>query len=168
MKLSWKLIIAIILFCIAMGYNQYRRTIVEHFGDWENYIFLLWYIKYLNYFKHKKSYETWVAWLYAFPGTSGEALNDVKQRFFQPDCKFKRNWLTEVPAGKNIPLVIGDRTNVNREYKAYLDSVVEGNDFDYSLKAIEDMRQRFMEPDCNYLNPADKSVYNQNYRDVFR
>jgi len=171
MKLPWKLIVACILFGIAMMYNQYSRSsrsIVEHFGDWENYLFMVWYIQYVNYFKHKKSYETWVAWLYAYPITSGEPLNDIKRRFFQPTCKFRQNWPTSLPAGKTIPVVIGDRITVNKAYKDYLDAVVEGNDFDFAIKSLEDIRERFMEPDCGYLNPPDKSYYNQNYIDVFR
>jgi hypothetical protein len=166
---SWKFIVALCIFSAAMAYNSYSRTIIERFGSWEdNIAFMVLYQKIVNYYKHKKAYDAWIAWLYAYPGSSGIALNDVKLRLFEEDCKFRNDWYTTLPPGKTIPILLTDRIGVNNEYKAYLDSLKVQNDFDFSKKAIDDIKDRFMEKSCKAKPLSEKTDYSQNFREVFR
>jgi len=167
--ISWKVLAAACVFIAAMAYNSYRKTIIEHFGDWEDKVnFLNWYVGYTNFLKHKQAYESWIAWLYAYPGSSGIALNDVKSRFFQPNCKFRKDWYSAPPPGKAIPVLLTDRAGVNKSYKEYLDSFKEWNDFQFSAKSVADIKERFMEESCTYLTHSDPKEYSQNYSEVFR
>jgi len=166
---SWKFIAALCIFSAAMAYNSYRKTILEHFGSWEdNIAFMVLYQRIVNYYKHKKAYDAWVAWLYAYPGSSGIALNDVKSRLFDKDCKFRDDWYTVLPVGKTIPVLLTDRSGVNTEYKAYLDGLKEQNDFDFSIKSIDDIKDRFMEKSCKAKLLSKTTDYSQNFREVFR
>ena len=165
---SWKFIAALCIFIAAMMYNSYRKTILEHFGSWEdNIAFMVLYQRIVNYYKHKKAYDAWVAWLYAYPGSSGIALNDVKARLFEPTCKFRDDWYTVLPVGKTIPVLLTDRSGVNTEYKAYLDGLKEQNDFDFSKKSIDDIKERFMEQSCKAKPLSQSTDYSENFREVF-
>ena len=152
-----------------MAYNSYRKTILEHFGTWEdNIAFMVLYQKIVNYYKHKKAYDAWTAWLYTYPGSSGIALNDIKSRLFEPTCNFRDDWYKVLPKDKTIPILLTDRSGVNAEYKAYLDGLKEQNDFDFSKKSIDDIKERFMEESCKAKPLSEKTDYSQNFREVFR
>jgi hypothetical protein len=165
---SWKFIAALCIFGAAMAYNSYRKSILEHFGTWEdNIAFMVLYQRIVNYYKHKKAYDAWISWLYAYPGSSGIALDDIKSRLFEPSCKFRHNWYTAPPAGKTIPILLTDRTGVNNEYKVYLDGLKEQNDFDFSIKSLDDIKDRFMDQNCKAKPLSKTTDYSQNFREVF-
>jgi hypothetical protein len=161
---SWKLGVGFSLFVLAMIYNEYRIRSIEGFGQLETM---------MQNLKNARddsialgSYSWWTAWLYAHPETSSVPLNDFKSRVFQPNCKFRTDWATNLPPGMLIPPVPQNVDLANIGYKTYIDGIATKKP--HALAALNDARKRFMEPDCQFLNPSDTSSYNQNYSPVFK
>jgi hypothetical protein len=113
----------------------------------------------------EKSYSDWVGWLYKVGPTkeASRALNDLKARAFQPNCQFRKDWLSK-PTGQ-IPIAPETKDLANTAYKAYLDCLARGEQG--CLDQLGDARKRFMEPECGFQVQQNKAVYNQNYSAVF-
>jgi hypothetical protein len=113
-----------------------------------------------------KSYGLWVGYLYKHPETAGDALNDFKSRVFQPDCAFRQDWDTKLPDGSTRPMAAESAELANVAYKAYLDCLA--NNSEGCIMSLDDARERFMQPGCNFLNPSNTDSYAANYKPVFK
>ncbi len=113
-----------------------------------------------------KSYGLWVGYLYKHPETAGDALNDFKSRVFQPDCAFRQDWDTKLPDGSTRPMAAESAELANVAYKAYLDCLA--NNSEGCIMSLDDARERFMQPGCNFLNPSNSDSYAANYKPVFK
>jgi hypothetical protein len=115
----------------------------------------------------QQSYDSWIGWMYQRPYeyTTAVALNDLKSRLFQPNCKFRGDWMTNLPPGKTIPIAAPNADMANMAYKTYFMYLSKG--LQPALKLVEDIRQRFMEPSCEYLNPSNLSSYAKNLKSPF-
>ena len=161
---SWKFGIALLLFTLAMLYNEYRKRSIEGFDA----------VTTMNQNIKKAyddnyavgSYSWWTAWLYAHPDSSSKPLNDFKSRVFQSDCEFRKDWATNLPPGLQIPVVPLNAELANTGYKTYLDGLAKKQP--KTMGTLNDARRRFMKSDCQFLNHSDSSDYNKNYSPVFK
>jgi len=161
-RISWILLItALLIFLLAMIYN---RHILEGF-DADTAAMLSNLAKASQNEKGTGSYNTWVGWLYANPEKSGAALNDFKKRVFQPDCKFRSDWSTNPPPGKNIPIAPESADLANTGYNYFLKGLANGNQV--CISSLDDAKERFMEPGCNFLRHEDANMYKKDYHPVF-
>ena len=113
-----------------------------------------------------KSYGLWVGYMYKNPKDATDALNDFKKRVFQPNCAFRQDWDTKLPAGKSRPMAAENAEIANIAYKAYIDCLA--NNSEGCILSLDDARERFMAPGCNFLNPADTDSYMKDYKPVFK
>ena len=113
-----------------------------------------------------KSYGLWVGYMYKNPQGATEALNDFKKRVFQPNCSFRQDWDTNLPPGKSRPMAAENAEIANIAYKAYLDCLA--NNSEGCVLSLDDARERFMAPGCNFLNPSDTDSYMRDYKPVFK
>lgn len=113
----------------------------------------------------QNAFGDWVGWLYAHPQTSGAPLNDFKSRVFQPNCKFKRDWATNLPPGLNRPIPAGNKNLAMVAYRTFMGCLAEGNS--ECIQQLDEARRRFMEPNCAFLNPKDTRTYTKDIPEVF-
>lgn len=113
----------------------------------------------------EKSYNDWVGYAYKNANTADKALNDFKSRVFQPTCLFRRDWAENVPGDKGRPLAPENKTVANAAYKSFLDCLAQGNQ--QCLEQLNDARDRFMQPNCEFQRHENGSAYNRNYTPVF-
>ena len=167
MKLSRTLIVSFILFVLAMSYNTYRilTNTIEPFDDSVNAL-LASLTKASQNDKGNGSYTSWIGWLYAHPESSAIPLNEFKSRVFQPSCKFRLNWSTDIPTGLTIPQSPETIEIANTAYSYFLKGLSNGNQV--CINALDDARRRFMEPECAFLNPSDPKSYSKGYTQVFK
>ena len=112
-----------------------------------------------------KSYEQWVGYTYAHIPDSGPVLNDVKARVFQPECQFRRDWSTTLPAGMVRPIGADKPELANAAYKSWLDNLAKGSN-DVILQ-LDDFKKRFLEPSCEFQVVSNPTKFNANYKPVF-
>jgi hypothetical protein len=113
----------------------------------------------------QNSYNDWIGWLYTHVQSSGEPLNDFKNRVFQPTCKFRQDWATNLPKGMVRPNPAGNKDLANVAYRSYLQCLAEGNPA--CLQQLDDARRRFMDSECAFLNP-NPANYTKDIQQVFR
>ncbi len=161
----WKPVLAAVVFLLAMMYNMSVRT-TEGFQafNWMDFINQLRRAQGKQ--EQLSSYDKWIGYLYKYPKDSGKCLNDFKSRAFQSSCEFRMNWDSSLPPGTLRPTAAPNGTEANVAYRAFLDCLAEGNQD--CLMKLEEVRKRFMEPGCNFLNPSDAGTYNRNYHAVFK
>jgi hypothetical protein len=165
----WKLLAAAIFLILVLLYSENRilqiKRKTESFLD--PFQFIQQIQRASGTFGIQQSYDSWIGWMYQRPYeySTAVALNDIKSRLFQPDCKFRGDWMTNLPPGKIIPIAAANSDMANMAYKQYFLSLSRNNQ--QSIQLVEDIRQRFMEPSCNYLNPSDPNTYSKNMKSVF-
>jgi hypothetical protein len=113
-----------------------------------------------------KAYNDWIGWLYTRPQTATTVLNDFKSRVFQPNCRFRNDWSTRLPPGKLRPNPAANAQLANTAYRTFLGCLAKGDTKCTVL--LDDARQRFMDSDCNFLNPTDPGTYSRNVPEVFK
>ncbi len=117
------------------------------------------------------SYDQFVGWLYANPRTAGTALNDLKARAFEPTCKFRYTWATDLPAGLNRPIPPQSKDLANVAYKSWLDCLSTRGWIPTAnmicKNQLNDAMKRFMEPGCSLQMNKEPGTYNVNYSPVF-
>jgi hypothetical protein len=111
-------------------------------------------------------YFAWVGYMYKDPPTDSRALNDIKKRMFQPSCKFRQDWSTNLPPGTSRPIPAQTKDLANMAYKNYLDCLARPDGL--CIASLADVRARFFEPGCEFLNPSDPSSYSQNFQAIFQ
>jgi hypothetical protein len=104
--------------------------------------------------------------MYKDPPTGSRSLNDIKKRMFQPSCKFRQDWSTNLPPGLNRPIPAQTKDLANMAYKNYLDCLARPDGL--CIASLADVRARFFEPGCEFLNPSDPSSYSQNFQAIFQ
>jgi hypothetical protein len=171
----WKTTVALVLFCliflfIASSVKLARATNNDDDEGFQNMADIQRLIQQLQgasgQLGELKAYEDWIGWIYTNPQTSTLAFNDFKSRVFQPNCKFRDDWSTRLPPGKLRPNPAANAQLANTAYRTFLGCLAKGNAKCTAL--LDDVKQRFMEPDCNFLNPADPASYSQNVSEVFK
>ena len=159
--------LATMSFILALAFSEYvrykRRSITEGFDAISDMIQKIQQAQ--GQLGTQQSFDNWAGWLYKIGKTkeASRMLNDLKKRAFQPDCKFREDWLTN--PGNQIPIAPETKDLANLAYKSYLDCLAKGDQG--CINQLADARNRFMEPECGFQLQADKSVYNQNYQTVF-
>jgi len=111
-------------------------------------------------------YNAWVGYMYKDPPTDSRALNDIKKRMFQPSCKFRQDWSTNLPPGLVRPIPAQTKDLANMAYKNYLDCLARPDGL--CVASLADVRARFFEPGCEFLNPPNPSSYSQNFQAIFQ
>jgi hypothetical protein len=164
LKLSWKIMLAFVIVITAfyINYLYYRSNVVEGL-DFNN--FFTKFKKATGEAQATSSYEQFIGWLYSHPETSGNALNDIKTRAFQPTCEFKVNWSDALPNGLGRPVAPANKELANVAYKSWLDCLAR-NDQGCVIQ-LNDAMSRFMAPGCSFQTGKPISTYNTNYRPVF-
>ncbi len=146
-----------------MYLHQYMYSNMEGFETMRTMNFRIQEI--LKSQQAKSAYSQWLGYLYANPSKAASALNDFKRRVFQPTCKFRMHWSTQLPSGKSIPIGAKSADLANVAYASYLNCLAKD---DLScVMMLDDFRSRFMEPGCEYLRPNDRKWYNADIRPVF-
>lgn len=166
MMFDWRVWFALCFFLTSLAYNAYAFRKIEGFE--ENPAEILWkaFSTAIDNQEGANSYNYMIAWIYTHPESSGPALNDLKRRVFQPNCKFRRDWATNPPPGSSVaPVAALDLEVANASYSNFLKCLAKGNQ--NCIKALDDAKRRFMEPDCGFLNPSDVNSYKANYKAVF-
>jgi hypothetical protein len=163
MRRLWKPLVAATVFIAVVLLGLYTRP-KEGFTDIASILRTLQ--EATGQLGASKSYEKWVGYVYTHIKESGSVLNDVKARAFQPTCNFRRDWAFNLPRGLSRPIGVDTPALANAAYKSWLDELAKGNN-DCILQ-LNDFRARFMEPNCNFLNPRDLRTYNKNYKPVFK
>jgi hypothetical protein len=110
------------------------------------------------------AYDKWVGYLYKKSSVNSEILNDFKSRVFQPNCKFRYDWATNLPKGMNIPTPADTSELAMISYKKYMNNLSKGNG--QAVKNLDNARARFMTPDCWYLN--DPSQFTKPFNVAFK
>jgi len=108
------------------------------------------------------AFDKWVGYVYKHAPENSNILNDFKSRVFQPNCRFRKLWATQLPKGMNIPNSAENATSANIAYKTYMNCLSEGNGT--CMGQLENARTRFMEPGCQFLSPKDPKSYSRDYR----
>jgi hypothetical protein len=162
----WKPFAAFLFLIIVLVYAKHigYRT-MEGFKPMDMQQMILQFQRSAGLLGKQNSYTDWIGWIYKNPQTSGEPLNDFKQRVFQPSCKFRKDWATNLPSGMMRPNPAGNKDLANVAYRTYLQCLSEGNPA--CLQQLEDARVRFMEPGCGFLNP-NPATYAKDIQQVFR
>jgi len=166
MRFTWRIWFALSFFLASLAYNAYAFHNTEGFEEQNPAAALL--KAFTNATDNEKSANSFnyiIAWLYTHPESSGPALNDLKRRVFQPNCKFRRDWVTNPPEGSSITPVDLNIELANTSYSEFLKCLARGNQV--CLNALDDAKRRFMEPGCGFLNPSDMKSYSANYKAVF-
>ena len=109
------------------------------------------------------SYDKWVGYLYKNPAINSNILNDYKSRVFQPHCRFRNNWATQLPPGMNIPMPADSKEFATIAYKKYFESLSKGEGS--TEKQRINSLKRFMAPGCGLLN--DPSQYRKPFTVAF-
>jgi len=109
------------------------------------------------------AYEKWVGYLYKNPANS-EILNDYKSRVFQPYCKFRDDWATNLPEGMSIPMPADSKELATIAYKKYFEALSKGEGA--TGEQLLNSLKRFMTSDCNLLN--DPSQYTRTFTASFK
>ena len=161
----WKPILAAVVFLLAMMYNISVRT-TEGFQAFNWTDFMNQLRRAQGQQEQLSAYDKWIGYLYKYPADSGKSLNDFKSRAFYPSCEFRMNWATHLPPGSMRPTAAPNGTEANVAYRSFLDCLASKNQD--CLMKLEDVRKRFMQPGCSFLNPSNASTYNRNYQAVFK
>lgn len=155
--------LALLLFILALWYNaiSWQKSCQrrEGFDDVATMIKNLQ--EATNEIGDAKSYDVWLGYVYANSPKVATALNDFKRRVFQPSCKFRPNWDTQLPPGMVRPMGAQKADVANVAYKSYLDCLANNSE-GCTLK-LNDFRARFMEPGCLFLNPSNTDSYVKDY-----
>jgi hypothetical protein len=165
----WKLLAAAIFLILVLLYSENR--ILQSKKQKEPFLSPTDFIQQIQRSSGalgiQQSYDSWIGWMYQKPYEykTAVALNDLKSRLFQPNCKFRGDWMTTLPPGKTTPIAEPNADMANMAYKSYFMQLSKG--LQEPLKLVEDIRQRFMEPSCGYLNPSELSSYAKNLKSVF-
>lgn len=109
-----------------------------------------------------KSYGLWLGYLYRTPGTSTKALNDIKQRFFDPTCKFNPEWNKTL---KDRPIGATSAQEANEAYMAFTNCVATGEYV--CMNQLDDLRTRLFDGNCTFLVQRDETNYTTNLGPVF-
>jgi len=113
-----------------------------------------------------QAYDKWIGYVYKHAPNNSKILDDFKARVFQPSCKFRTNWATNLPEGMGIPNPASSSQLANVAYKNYMECLTKGKPT--CLQQLENARVRFMEPGtCQFLNPPDVNSYTKDYRVSF-
>lgn len=160
-----ELIIFFVFVIISACYILSKRSVIEPYQEFDIQQFIKQIQQASGQLGKEKAYDDWIGWLYTHVETSGKPLDDFKKRVFQPSCKFRRTWATELPPGMVRPFPAKTKELANIAYRTFLTCLAEGNQ--HCLNQLEDARQRFMEPNCNFLNPRDTSSYAKDVQEVF-
>ena len=165
LKLTWKLKAAVVIILVAffLNYKYYTPNVIEGFNFFRN--FFARFRRASGEAQATSSYEQFIGWLYANPYTSGNALNDLKERAFQPTCKFQVDWSTKLPAGLGRPVAPANKDLANVAYKSWIDCLARNDQG--CTSQLNDAMKRFMEPGCSFQAGKEPSTYNANYRPVF-
>jgi len=165
-KLTWKLKAAILIVAIAFSINYtYYRTSATQQGFLDFRSFFQRFQRASGQARATSSYEQFIGWLYANPQTSGNALNDLKARAFQPTCDFKVNWANALPDGLGRPIAPVNKDLANMAYKSWLDCIARNDQG--CVSQLNDAMRRFMAPGCAFQTGKPITTYNANYRPVF-
>lgn len=112
----------------------------------------------------QNAYSSWVGWLYTHVESSGAPLNDFKNRFFYPNCKFRRDWATRLPQGLTRPIPAANKNLANISYRTFISCVAEGNQ--ECIQQLQDAHLRFMEPTCQFSRQSSSEI-TKNIQEVF-
>jgi hypothetical protein len=164
LKLTWKLKAAIVIVMVAffLNYKYYTSEVIEGF------IFRDFFTRFRRASGEQQaqsSYEQFIGWLYSRPEQSGNALNDLKARAFQPTCQFRVNWKDNLPDGLGRPIAPVNKDLTNVAYKSWLDCLARNDQG--CVSQLNDAMRRFMAPGCSFQTGKPISTYNTNYRPVF-
>jgi hypothetical protein len=165
----WKLLAAFIFLILVLLYSENR--ILRDKRQTESFISTADFIQQIQMASgalgQEQSYNSWIGWMYTRPNEykTAVALNDIKSRLFQPNCKFRGDWMDKLPPGKMRPNPAANPDIANMAYKTYFTSLARADQ--QSLMLIDDIRQRFMEPSCKYLNPSNPGSYAKDLKSVF-
>lgn len=165
LKLTWKLKAAVVIIVVAffLNYKYYTPKTVEGFNFFSD--FFARFQRASGEAQATSSYDQFVGWLYAKPEMSGNALNDLKARAFQPTCDFKVNWSDALPNGLSRPIAPVNKDLANVAYKSWLDCLARNDQG--CVSQLNDAMRRFMNPGCAFQTGKPISTYNANYRPVF-
>lgn len=163
----WNVILTTLFLIVSLLYNYYVYLYSGAVGEGFQNIFSInsRLQQILKAQQAKSAYSQWLGYLYANPSKASAALNDMKRRVFQPNCKFRMNWPTQLPSGKSVPIGAKSADLANVAYASYLNCLAK--DDIGCVMMLDDFRSRFMEPGCEYLRPKDRSWYNADIRPVF-
>lgn len=164
MRRLWKPFAAAAFFILAILYSLNQDRIREGFQSIDDILRSL--KQATGQLGAKTSYDQWVGYVYTHIEDSGPILNDVKARAFQPNCQFRRDWATKLPAGFQRPIGADTSNLANAAYKTWLDNLAASNN--ESLMQLDDFKKRFMDSQCEFLNPTNTKKYNENYKPVFK
>ena len=165
----WKLLAAFLFLILVLLYSE--NKILESKKQKESFLSPMEFIQQIQRSSGalgiQQSYDSWIGWMYQRPYDykTAFALNDLKSRLFQQNCKFRGDWMENLPPGKTIPIAAPNADMANMAYKGYF-TCLSKND-PQCIKFVEDIRQRFMESSCKYLNPSDTSTYAKNLKSPF-
>ncbi len=163
----WKPALALLFFIAILLYftGTWKATIQkEHFQSIDIQKMILELQKASGALGKQNAYSSWVGWLYTHIESSGAPLNDFKRRVFHPNCKFRRDWATNLPSGLTRPIPAENKNLANISYRTYLTCLADGNP--QCIQQLEDARRRFMEPSCQILR-QNPSEYTKNIQEVF-
>lgn len=158
-----KAALAVLFIAFFVNYKYYRPEVVEGFSWLRD--FFARFQRASGEAQATSSYEQFIGWLYANPYSSGNALNDLKERAFQPTCKFQTDWSTKLPGGLGRPIAPANKDLANVAYKSWIDCLARGDQG--CNNQLNDAMKRFMEPGCSFQAGKDPKTYNVNYRPVF-
>jgi len=163
-KQTW-ILYSLVIIVIAIGVLSYRRfKSKEGFSQTSDILAL---IKGAQTSQDALvQYSAWIGYMYQNPQTKSRALNDIKKRMFQPSCKFRDDWSTNLPSGAVRPIPAQTKDLANMAYKNYLVCLTRADGLCSS--SLADIRARFFEPECEFLNPSDLSIYSQNFQAIFQ
>ena len=159
MRSSFKYHFSIFLILFGIIYvSGHLNKVLEGFGNpFEDMIRQLQQAQNIS-----SAYDKWIGYVYKHAPENSNILNDFKERVFQPNCKFRKTWATDLPKGMNIPTPANNATSANIAYKTYMNCLTTGNN--KCLGQLENARIRFMEPGCQFLSPKDPKSYSREYR----
>jgi hypothetical protein len=165
MRMLWKPAAAAVLFILVMFFVMSRKS-KDGFQNFNWMQFIQQLKQAAGQQEQIGKYDQWIGYLYKYPTDSAKSLNDFKSRAFQPNCRFRMDWNTNLPQGLLRPTAAKNGAEANLAYRGFLDCL--GNGTQDCLLKLDDVRKRFMEPGCNFLNPSDPRTYSRNYQAVFK
>jgi hypothetical protein len=150
---------------IVLGFLSYKRfSETEGFSQMSYILALIDKAKTIQNAYYQ--YFAWVGYVYKNPPAGSLALNDIKKRMFQPSCKFREDWSRNLPPGTSRPIPAQTKDLANMAYKNYLDCLARPDGL--CVGTLTDLRARFFEPGCEFLNPANPRIYSQNFQAIFQ
>jgi hypothetical protein len=158
--LALSVVLVVVAFWINAHYYPARRMATERFQDVAALMNNLTTAS--KKFGDAKSYPLWLGYLYKNPGDSTKALNDIKQRFFDPTCQFNPDWTKTT---KERPIGATSAQEANEAYKAFTNCVATGEYV--CMNQLDDMRVRLFGPNCTFLVQRDETNYTNNLGPVF-